>query len=378
MNDLIKTRASSCDRIAICHYSSIQPEMKIDNGGKWTNFGNAGHSIMADIVKHDMVTMPNISKVIREYEIEDEKALRISCHVGLKEYRDIIRPSIDRNHLITETKHERQIGKDHMLTGHPDIACLLTDQKTLFVGDWKLGDVSNHWHQLTAYAYILLQYFPQVENVLLGQYFLRVNDKTVREFSVDHIMNKWAPQFVEYLNDDSLKPCWDACKYCPIIDCDARERLSQATGKALSVINHNQSTALALASKFEDVKLLQKKIDQYKEHLKDEILITGEPIYLPDGKMLDLIDGHRSTLYLFEALDVLKGYFGSQSTDELLQLLSTCVTIKKGDLMEIVSHRAEHGEKGREAKRVHDEMEMVGAIKTKTHQKLALKKGERK
>lgn len=375
---MIYVRASSCDRIMSCNFSSIKPEMKIDTSGPFTYFGNCGHSIMAKIVKHDMTTLPDISKELENFQVDptQERSLRIACHIGLKEYRDTISPSIDRQHLISETKHSRQIDDDHTLTGHPDLACLLHDQKTLFCADWKFGEVSNHWNQLKAYVFILLQYYPQVENVLLGQYFFRENDKVVREFTVEHIMEEWLVDFKQALASDTLKPSWDSCKYCHVMDCKARDRLSHDTIATLSTVDHTVTTAVAMADRYEDVKLVQKKIDQYKEHLKDQILMTGEAIQLTNGNVLDVEDDHRDTLYLNEAIDVLKGYFKPDSLEDLITLLSPCITMKKGALEDLIGQRAPNRMKGKEKTRIKDEMDAAGAIKTKSFKTLKLQKGK--
>lgn len=372
---MINIRASSCDRISICNYSSKEPEMEVDSSGPWANFGNAVHSVMADIVKHDLTALPDISKVIEEYEIEDEKALRISCHIGLKAYTTTIRPSINRDHLITETKHSRPIGDKWTLSGHPDIACLLNDPTILFVGDWKSGDRADHFSQLKAYAFILLKYFPGVETVLLGTYFIRIGQEDVRSFSREYIEEQWADSFITCLEGESLKPSFSSCQYCPHHECEARDKLNRATMASLTEVNSDMDTALIMANQYENVKLLERKIAMYKEHIKDSLLLNDEPITLDNGKVLELIESHRSTLFLVDALDVLKDYF-SVNTDELMILLKPCVTLKKTKLLDVISGHAARGMKGKEKVRILDEMESVGAVEDKMSYKLILKKGE--
>jgi hypothetical protein len=376
MSDLITVRASSADRIMLCNASSAKPELHIDTSGPWSNFGNAGHAVMAEIVKHDLTALPDMSKAIEEYGIEDDKSLRISCHIGLKEYVDVIRPSINRNHLISETKHSRKIGDKWLLTGHPDIACLLHDDETLFCGDWKLGEFANHWSQLRAYAYILLQYFPGATKVLLGGYFLRVNQREVKEFTREHIEEEWATSFVEALEGESFKPSWDSCKYCPILDCTVRDTLTRTTMASLREISSNQSTAVALASRYEDVLLVEKKIAQYKELLKDYMLINDEEITLPNGKVLSMAEGGRDTLYLHKSMGILYDYFG-EGTD-LPTLLKDCVTLKKTKFLDIVGKHAGRGAIGHAKRDIMKQLERVGAVERKTHHKLSLKKGEGK
>ena len=94
--------------------------------------------------------------------------------------------------------------------------------------------------------------------------------------------------------------------------------------------------------------------------------------------MIDVVDGHRSTLYLWEALKVLKKQFGDCSTDDLLELLASCVTVKKTTLMDIVGQHTERGEKSGAKKRMEESMDRVGAIRTKSYKKLELRKGKRK
>jgi len=373
---VIKVRASSADRIMLCNYSSINPTVKYDNSGPWSLFGQAGHEVLAEVVKHDLTRLPDISPALDKYEIEDERSLRISIHIGLKEYVETIRPSINRDHLISEEKQTRQLRNKYLLTGHPDIACLLNDGETLFVGDWKFGDVANHWNQLKAYAFILLYLFPGVKQVLLGAYFLRVNEKSVKEFSKEYIEGEWADEFYNALEGDSYKPCFDACKYCPVLNCEAGDNLGRSTMSSLATVNDSESTALAMASKYEDVQLVERHIQQYKNHLKNHLMITGESITTESGKVLSLIDGHKSTLYLHEAIGVLGEYFGAGNTDQLLKMLKDVVTIKKTDLMELVGRHAAYRMKGKEKKRITEEMELSGAIKTKSYKKLALKKGD--
>lgn len=372
---MIKIRASAADRIFGCNYSSIKPEMLVDTSGPWSNFGNAGHEIMGQIVKHDLTYMPDLSKAIDEYKVEDEKALRIALYRGLKEYKEVIRPSVDLETLVSEERMERKLNDKYLLTGHTDFAALMTDHSALFASDWKFGNVTDHWNQLKSYAFLLFQQFPGVDRVLLGAYFFRNNERSVKEFTRDHIENEWRHQFIEALEGETLRPGYDNCVYCPVITCSARDTLARSTMTALATIDEDQSTAVAMADKYQDVQLVKKFIDKYYDHLKDHIKMTGEEIPLSNGKVLGLIQGHRGTLYLWEALPLLKDYF-DMDNDELIEHLKSCLTIKKTDLLDIVGRSAGYKMIGKEKKRITEEMESAGAIRIKTFDKLTLKKGD--
>lgn len=376
MAELINIRASSADRIMLCNYSSINPEMMVDTSGPWTNFGKAGHSVMGQVVKHDMTSLPDISTAINEYGVEDERALRIACYVGLKEYKETIRPSLDRNTFISEEKMSRPLRGNYLLTGHTDLSGMLIGGDTLFVGDWKFGVVTDHWNQLKAYAFILFHYYPSAKTVLLGAYFLRENEKSVKEFTREYIEGEWADQFYEALESQSLHPCFDACKYCPIVTCQARDKLGRATIKSLATIDDNQQTAIAMANKYEDVMLIERFIAKYKEHIKSHLQITERGIVVDSGKVLTLIQGHRDTIYFSKARRILSDYFGTETDRELLELLVDCITIKKTALLELVGQHAAYRMKGKEKKRIAEEMEQSGAIKTKLYDKITLVKGE--
>jgi len=97
-----KIRASSLPRIMACSASGTKPNLEIDINSDMAIMGTAIHAVLEQVVKEDLDNLPDLGPVISKYKIEDVKELRILSYIGLKAWRENIRPNLKLDTLICE------------------------------------------------------------------------------------------------------------------------------------------------------------------------------------------------------------------------------------------------------------------------------------
>jgi len=362
-------RCSSLPRITSCTASLETPcdadgkEIIIDIPSDVSAMGDAAHKIQATIIKENLNDIPEdlFFSVSTEFDI-DEKELRFLAWAGLKFWRTVR----DRLKVINiEEEMQAEIQRKFILTGHPDLMAVMADDPdTLVVIDWKTGHIEkNYIAQVKGYALLALHTNMNVKTIRVLTVYTRLGTTETQEFSAEEIM-AYALELAEIVTSDTQQYCPsnDNCRYCPHSEfgCEAKQALIACACRDIEAIagkTGGELTVAALASLYDQSRILKTALANYEKTLKSAVEDAGGRIEFGDGESLEL-EENETTSYLYRP-DIISQFITDGAIDEL------CPTVSKSKLSDAIGNEAPKGQKGKKIAECLAALEKSGASITK-------------
>ena len=353
-------RASSLPLAFACA-GSIHPapgELQIQQSNEGAALGSAVHEVLAQMVTDG--ELPDVRPSALKWGCDVDELGRLS-RFGAQAWREI-------QHAFPNPLTEQELTAGE-LSGHIDLLSLRLSDGRANIADWKSGyKQSDYYHQVMAYATLVMENFPDVQAVFLTIIWLR--DREVETFRATR---EGVAEWNGELQRKVLK--WDGvsysagehCQWCPrFATCPARHALvksavEEATGGGLASVMHADYpvdirpafVAFYTSGKFQLAKQLLKRLDDL---IRAEIEVRG-PLDLGNGRELALVAEPRDTI------DPLKGWpvFLQYLTQEQL---APAVKIGKTALLDAVGATVAKG-KGKIKEQIMSELKAVDAVAKK-------------
>jgi len=278
-------------------------------------------------------------------------------------------------------------GTEVEVSCHPDIAGMSNDGKTLIVVDWKSGYLeSDYTNQFKAYAYACYQKFKvdyKIEKIMLIAVWLRSRTFDVKEYTVKEIEVDFIQELIKALESNVYSPSPDNCLYCPIYDCKAKAALTRSSITSLVEMDDeddSEALTLSMALAYPKIQFIEKAAKHARDVIKQSIEDTGCRIKIEDGKYLGLRDSKISTIHLIEAMPIIAAYIMGEplpNYEALIMKIAPALSIKKGQLLDLIALTADKGEIGKNKKDFLEALENAGAMTTTVRKSLAIYKEEK-
>ena len=324
--------------------------------------GTAVHAALAVAVERG-VDAVELDRYVKEYDLDADEMAGLFFS-GVKcwgELKDLFGKVSTELRLTAGT--DTQEGNEGMLVGHIDVAH--SSPKKSLILDWKTGRLDiNYYHQLAAYAYLMMT-DTQCQEV--QAYIVWVRDGTYESFSFDRkTLEAWVQRFMDeviYAPAGQYK-VGAHCRFCPrFYNCPGRTGILKATARDLlekPIVEGDLD--YPFAELYGRVKMLQGAINQFDVCLRSHVTLNG-PIDLGEGRQLQIIEQDRESLDTRKSWGVL-----SRQLDE--EELAAACKIGKGKILQAIRDKAARGQKGKAVEKLMTELRAIGAVETRTTQML--------
>lgn len=358
-----QVRSSGLPLAVLCPASTVKPRVQIDSGSQPALLGTAVHEIMARACQHELTEvrdLPIDTAALKHRVPVDE--LTILSHCGLRMWKevehDIPRP------LEVEIGHTLELSTIRV-TGHLDLLAYDEAAERVIIIDWKSGwKDSDYFWQMVGYALLAQHYMRarglKVRRVTIMVAWLRTGQWEPLSFDPAELLELSA-ELEERVRDRSIYAPGEHCGYCKRFhECEARSALARrvigdiadnAFGVDLSQLEPSEAGAL-----WNKMVMVEKTIKVVREAYRDH-LRSGATVATREGWELAEVPGTTKSIKAREAWSILIEACGERLAD--------AITVKKGEVEQIVADGAGRGKKKAAKEALIERLESAGAIETK-------------
>jgi hypothetical protein len=353
----IKPSSSRLPLAEQCPSSLLQVENPVNNTSQAAKMGTAAHEGLALMVMGN----DKSSEPLAELHGVDADELGFLLAMGRKAWVELAphfpwsraEVEFDETELLAKTKVDvLSISEDH-----------------ISVLDWKTGRVEkNHSEQLMGYLYAATRLFGPRKKMTIATVWVRLGvyeTKQVTEQEVDDFEERLA---VYASRAGKVWNPGEHCGFCPgQYTCKAR---TESIGQAVAVFSGGtEITPAALAGLYPKVKELEQAIDTYKSLLRASL--QNGPLPIDGERVLALTEYSKTELDPMKAWPVMAAMLEESE-------IAKVIDVSKTALVKAVCAKAARGQKKAAEESLMMQLESAGAVKTTTHQRVDVIKGEQK
>lgn len=223
-------RASSLTLAFACSGSIRETEIRINESNEAAAAGSAAHKCAESLPRTGKIDFEQIPIVADEYGCDSEE-LRFLCRQATKLWHKV-KDSFPNALTEVAVDHTLEIS-GLKITGHIDGISISGDVARLW--DWKFGRLdSDYYHQMMAYAAMVLLQFPSIREVTAT--ILWARDQEIENYTVTREQAQaWMARVeAEVVNWDGVFRPNEKCQYCPRQhDCPAFNALARSRAAAV-------------------------------------------------------------------------------------------------------------------------------------------------
>jgi len=331
-------RASATPMAFLCPGSIRRGELLISEDSEAATMGTVGHIAFRALAETGAIDWENLPRLAEDRGVDLEE-LRMLCAQATNLWKEV------RNSFpsaVSEVSLMAQITDSLSLTGHLDL--LSISGRVARVADWKTGRKDTDYaHQLRAYATLVFQDDPEIEEVTSTALWVRESE--IENYTITRAD---ARQWVSDLMDRVVQ--WDGvwhpgqhCRYCKRShECASANAMVRRDVAALLDQDIDRAAETLAAMTPQEIVALNQKVDivrmyagRLHEAIKTHVQYSGPVV--GNGVRLEVIEEKRRELDAAKALPVL------QQTGLTVDDIGSCTKISVSKVEKLVSQRAGRG-----------------------------------
>jgi hypothetical protein len=347
-----KIRCSSLDRFFACASSVKKPTAPHEPESPQALFGDYVHACIAAAVRGRPRPAPTTG-------IDTEEADRLIATgiTVVNQMRDELNPKIPPQ---TELKVQTSL-----IEGTLDLAYEFDDACVVY--DWKAGrHEGDHTNQICGYLEGYMHARPSIKRGIGIVVWLRTGHIDRIEMSREDL-DQWREGFsAQYTAIGKHYAAGSHCHFCPRrVECKTVREYSQNAVKSLVSIGKAELTREKVGEIWHQYERAKATVIGFEVFAK-ELLKSGGPLKLPDGRTAEMIEASRSSLDPVKTIGVLNelGFM----EDEIQEKVTISIKAAK----ELVRASAQEGSKQVAEDQLMQALSMARAITKKTHLELSV------
>ena len=369
MSDILTISPSQMDRILVCPPSVVTEGdgERIEEYSDRAPLGTAVHALLARLVLGQSVERTDIIARAKADNLDVDE-LSILYYIGRRMWEKVSSYFLEPQ---CEVEMMSDLAPGIRLSGTADLVSVSGDLAT--VGDWKSGRETEHMEQVRAYAWLVAQEHPEVENVSATLLWIRGEKAQSWNYGRAEL-NEWRERVVDTLVNPRRKNVYrpgEACTYCPKrVHCGPRKEYERSAlalfeGDGGVTVPNDEVPAL-----YEKIQALERALKQARSEITKRVHAAGGTLAGKDGHVLTHQTRERKDLDVIKAWPILTQEFDA---DEMAQMVK--VSLPKA--LSAAAARVPRNMKAIEKEALTTRLEEVDAITTTETHALQLKRAHK-
>jgi uncharacterized protein DUF2800 len=370
VTELLTIRASATPGAFDCAESIRSTGMTVSASGEASALGTGCHQLLAQVVPRDVSSTSELplKATAEAYDLDPDELGRLTYY-GIMAWKEL-RPLFPA--AVTEVALSATLPNGVRITGHLDVLASLPEHRLARIADWKSGMLDkSYYHQLAAYAYLVLMDDADVDTVEASIVWLRESQIETYSFTRAQAM-EWANRLVTEVLDAPAGSFTTGkhCGFCPRAhDCPAlfamaRRDIALFAGMDPETAGLNLATmdAPKVVELFRRTKVVEKLCGSLQSAVRREVEARGS-LDAGDGMELRFNDDSKRVIDPLKAWPVLQARLSDTE-------MAPAITLSIGALEDAVAEKAGRGMKGKMKQELGEALDAAGAITKKVTRKM--------